>query len=254
MSTKLQTVIKYCVVLIVIVHWTACALKLVTEYTLAECDWDDCPQTILTGTANYRDGIWAQYVEAAVWALVAINGEASTRTHGEGVLGLLIMLMGIIVMAFLIGDLSNIMSNLDPVANEFKQTLDNLNDYMHRSGFDNDLRLKLREYIMLSEPCFRDHFNKEMLTKLSPTLISVVARKKMGHVVEKIPFYAHTVQRTGGYPKGQRVLVHDRAVDDDEPSIGRPALVLRSPSLLRYDVQFDDGALAASRLVAIALP
>ena len=88
MSTKLQTVIKYCVVLIVIVHWTACALKLVTEYTLAECDWDDCPQTILTSTANYRDGIWAQYVEAAVWALVAINGEASTRTHGEGVLGL----------------------------------------------------------------------------------------------------------------------------------------------------------------------
>ena len=46
-----------------------------------------------------------------------------------------VMLMGIIVMAFLIGDLSNIMSNLDPVANEFKQTLD-LNDYMHRSGFD----------------------------------------------------------------------------------------------------------------------
>ena len=30
-STKLQTVIKYCVVLIVIVHWTACALKLVTD-------------------------------------------------------------------------------------------------------------------------------------------------------------------------------------------------------------------------------
>ena len=83
MSTKLQTVIKYCVVLIVIVHWTACALKLVTEYTLAECSWDDCPQTILTSTSNYRDGIWAQYVEAAVWALVAINGEASTRTSAR---------------------------------------------------------------------------------------------------------------------------------------------------------------------------
>ena len=160
----------------------------------------------------------------------------------DGVISTQVMLMGIIVMAFLIGDLSNIMSNLDPVANEFKQTLDNLNDYMHRSGFDNDLRLKLREYIMLSEPCFRDHFNKEMLTKLSPTLISVVARKKMGHVVEKIPFYAHTVQRTGGYPKGCRVMVHDREWEHaEEPSVGRPALVLRSPSLLRYDVQFDDG-------------
>ena len=57
-------------------------------------------------------------------------------------------------------------------------------------------------------------------------------------------FYAHTVQRTGGYPKGQRVLVHDREwerLPEEEPSVGRPALVLRSPSLLRYDVQFDDG-------------
>ena len=282
-----------------IVGWPWLISTQVTEYTLNECnyrgaEYEDgpCPQTILTETANYRDGIWAQYVEAASGLLSLSNGEASTRTHGEGVLGLLVascasrafarigpesknkaptassdggeshrwrhlarrppqqhwsmstqvMLMGIIVMAFLIGDLSNIMSNLDPVANEFKQTLDNLNDYMHRSAFDNDLRLKLREYIMLSEPCFRDHFNKEMLTKLSPTLISVVARKKMGHVVEKIPFYAHTVQRTGGYPKGCRVMVHEREWEHaDEPSVGRPALVLRSPSLLRYDVQFDDG-------------
>ena len=47
MSTKLQTVIKYCVVLIVIVHWTACALKLVTEYTLNECNYRG---------AEYEDG------------------------------------------------------------------------------------------------------------------------------------------------------------------------------------------------------
>ena len=126
-------------------------------------------------------------MEACIWALIALNGEADTRTHAEGVLGLTIMLSGVIILAFLVGDMSNITSNLDPVANEFKQTLDNLNDYMHRSGFDNDLRLKLREYIMLSEPCFRDHFNKEMLTKLSPTLISVVARKKMGHIVRLRP-------------------------------------------------------------------
>merc|ERR1712138_52916 len=47
MSTKLQTVIKYCVVLVVIVHWTACALKLVTEYTLNECNYRG---------AEYEDG------------------------------------------------------------------------------------------------------------------------------------------------------------------------------------------------------
>ena len=34
------------------------------------------------------------------------------------------MLMGIVVMAFLVGELSNILGNFDPVGNEFEQTLD----------------------------------------------------------------------------------------------------------------------------------
>ena len=121
MSTKLQTVIKCVWVLIVIVHWTACALKLVTEYTLNECDYEDCPQTILTSTSNYRDGIWAQYVEACC---VGPRGDQWDRTRSAKknpwlemdtrfTSAAARMLMGIIVMAFLIGDLSNIMSNLD---------------------------------------------------------------------------------------------------------------------------------------------
>jgi hypothetical protein len=36
------------------------------------------------------------------------------------------MLMGIVVMAFLVGELSNILGNFDPVGNEFEQTVDNL--------------------------------------------------------------------------------------------------------------------------------
>ena len=34
------------------------------------------------------------------------------------------MLMGIVVMAFLVGELSNILGNFDPVGNEFEQTVD----------------------------------------------------------------------------------------------------------------------------------
>ena len=33
------------------------------------------------------------------------------------------MLMGIVVMAFLVGELSNILGNFDPVGNEFEQTV-----------------------------------------------------------------------------------------------------------------------------------
>ena len=36
-------------------------------------------------------------------------------------------LVGVMFVAFLFGDLTNILCNLDPAANEFKRTVDNLN-------------------------------------------------------------------------------------------------------------------------------
>lgn len=256
MSTKMQTIIKYCIFLLVMVHWSACALRLVADYNLSDCDMagDDCPKTVLGETGNWGEGVWAIYVEACLWALIALNGEADAITHTEAVLGLFIMLMGVIILAFLVGDMSNIMSNLDPVANEFKQTLDNLNDYMAKSGFPNPLRLKLREYIMLSEPVYRDHFNKEMLSKLSPTLIAIVARQNLGRVVNRIPFYAYTIQSVYGYKKGVRVNVkcdnpdYDKSTalalpESDRPKefIVKAGTIVDSPQLLKYDVEFDDG-------------
>ena len=56
------------------------------------------------------------------------------------------------------------------MANEFKQTLDNLNDYMAKSGFEDKLRLRLREYVMLSEPVFRFNYYQTLLDRLSPSL------------------------------------------------------------------------------------
>ena len=58
----------------------------------------------------------------------------------------------------------------------------------------------------------------------------------MGHVVEKILVLRAHRPKDGGLSKGCRVMVHEREWEHaEEPSVGRPALVLRSPSLLRYD-------------------
>lgn len=247
MSSKLKTIILYCALLLVLVHWSACALRLLTTYDLGGCDYrsdgrradGNCPETILTTTGNWDEGIWAVYTEACLWALITLTGEADTRTHAEGVLGMFLMLVGILILAFLIGDISNIMSNLDPVTNEFKQTLDNLNDYMRKkSNFPNALRLKLREYIMLSEPVYRDHFNKEMLLKLSPSLQRIVAKQNLGKVVNRVPFTAYTVEKIAGHRVGARVRALRRgAVTGEEP---RDGTVVAKPGRLKYDVQYDD--------------
>ena len=89
---------------------------------------EDCPNTYLTHQNTWRDGVWAQYTSAVVWSFTAMNGEAVFVNHAEGVLGFVMMLVGCIMIAFLLGDLANVMSNMDPVKNMHKQTLDSLND------------------------------------------------------------------------------------------------------------------------------
>lgn len=283
----------------------------VDEFYLDDCAWRDgeCPKTVLSETGNWEEGIWATYVEACLWALISLSGEADAYTHAECVLGLGVMLVGILVsnpaspdsvvtpdasvtwemteapratgprgghsrddrrdplarrpkrprltectttyvrlqvLAFLVGDISNIMSNLDPVTNEFKQTLDNLNEYMRqKASFSTALRLKLREYIMLSEPIYRDEFNKDMLSKLSPTLQAIVAKQNWQRVVNRIPFTAYTVKCVTGHRRGSPVQVRQGPDGTSPTDDVRTATLLSASSAigrLRYDVQYDDDA------------
>ncbi|KAK7241340.1 voltage-gated potassium channel [Aureococcus anophagefferens] len=246
-SSKLQTVLKYILMLLVMVHWSACLLRLLT---LVACDagrGEDrgaggargCPNTVLTMGYNWGDGIWATYVEAAVWANMALNGEATYFLHSEGLLGIFIMLCGFILLGFLLGELTNTLSNLDPVGNQFKMTKDSLSEFMTKHNFAPALRNKLREYISLYEPVFRDHHYNSVLSMLSPRFRLVVAKHVSGYLVTRIPFIRYTSQHVHGIKEGVRLHLFPR----EGRATTRAAVVVGVPNYLTYDVRYaDDGS------------
>ncbi|KAH8066175.1 phosphorelay sensor kinase [Aureococcus anophagefferens] len=146
----------------------------------------------------------------------------------------------------MLGELTNTLTNLDPVGNEFKLTFDSLNDYMTKKNFPIALRLRLREYIMLAEPVYRDNYYRALLEKLSPRLEAIVAHQNLGNVVNRIPFFAYTVQRAYGVNTGSLVaLKPSRDVTDaDAGAAGdvRLAHVVNVPTYLKYDVEYVDDA------------
>ena len=239
-STKWQTLIKYAMFLLFTIHWCACLLRIVTYYSPRN------RKTVLRVSRAWGKGLWAEYVQACLWSFSAMNGEYDVYTDMEFVLNLAIMLMGCFILAFLLGELTNTVSNLDPVTNNFRRTLDNLNDYMARSNFPEKLRLKLREYIMLSENIFRDNYYKEILDQLSPNLLAVVAVQNFGEVVCRIPFVAYTVQAASGIRVGSVVTVH--APDwvpgtrrkKSQPALTRTARITCIPKYLCYNVKYLD--------------
>ena len=91
-----------------------------------------CPESMLL--AYERDGIWRQYVYCLKWALQTLLGDLSfTVNVAEEVCALIVALVGCIVLAFLVGDMCNALTNMDPVGNDYRLTLDTLNAYLEKS-------------------------------------------------------------------------------------------------------------------------
>lgn len=107
-SSKVKTIVKYLSVLFFVIHWSACLLRLLTwvacqtgngrhslqgEYR-DDDNFNGCPNTVLTTSYNWGDGIWAAYMTSALWSNMALNGDASAYLHSEAVLAICIMLIG----------------------------------------------------------------------------------------------------------------------------------------------------------------
>ncbi|KAH8063405.1 voltage-gated potassium channel [Aureococcus anophagefferens] len=228
-----QAVLKYIAILFFLLHWAACAVRMIGFLTLDGCHAKDnlgddpamtCGETILA--KYWNRGIWAQYVNALVWALGTLQGGTDATTVAEEVLCLVVGLLGCIVMAFLVGDLCNVVGNMDPVGNDYSLTMDTLNNWFDESQLPVHLRKQLREYMGLAEKSFRDAHNKATLERLSPTLKAVVMHHNLEREVANIPFYA----AARGAPRG-----------GERCGQPRTATMIELDSNLEMLVKYDDG-------------
>ncbi|KAK7237320.1 voltage-gated potassium channel [Aureococcus anophagefferens] len=245
-----QAVCKYIAILLFLLHWTACAIRMIAAVTLDDChkkrggleNWrpdSDCAMTVLARFWNR--GIWAQYVDALTWALGTLQGDFFTTNLAEQVLCLIVGLVGCIVMAFLIGDLCNVVGNMDPVGNDYTMTLDMLNSYLDEQNTPPALRMKLREYMGLAEKTFRDEQHKRILERLSPTLKAIVAHQNLGREVARIGFYEQAVRRTFRLYPGTRFAVYPKSKNrQDRPGPLRPCVITHVDDALLFSVRYDD--------------
>ena len=130
MSYKQKCVWKYLLVLCSMLHLMACAIRMAHDFqrgtkthyeTNSYLRW----RVLESRRSSFR-GNGALYVDSLDWAVSVMLGNSAYRTTAEGIISILGNLFGVMFVAFLFGDLTNILCNLDPAANEFKQTVDNL--------------------------------------------------------------------------------------------------------------------------------
>jgi hypothetical protein len=260
---EMMTVLKYCLIFCFQIHFGACILRAIDGEVLRQncnvhayrdlsmrhfegaqpgfarvsCPVDlvkgecplTCPQTVLG--FYWNQGTWSQYVAATAWTLGCMQGELNGNCVAELVLNVAMSIVGMIIMAFLVGDLCNAVSNMDPVKNDFTLAFDSLNNYIDEVKPPPSLRYKLREFMSLSEVVFREDYHRGLLERLSPGLLSVVAQHNLAGIVVQLPFYVDTLHRAYNLLPSSHIIVKNRGTAILRKVL-RPQLALQ--------VQFDD--------------
>ncbi|KAH8049974.1 phosphorelay sensor kinase [Aureococcus anophagefferens] len=204
LHNRTQTLVKYITLLIVTIHWSACCLRLadVDPPRQVRRAPRQVPGHGAHGFKFWADGVWPQYLAAVLWAFQCLQGESAAETHVELLLNVVVMLLGCLELAFMLGELTNTLTNLDPVGNEFKLTFDSLNDYMTKKNFPIALRLRLREYIMLAEPAPRASTGSLVALKPSRDVTDADAGAagdvRLAHVVNVPTYLKYDVEYVDG--------------------------------------------------------
>ena len=275
MSYKQKCVWKYLLVLCSMLHLMACAIRMAHDFqrgtkthyeTNSYLRW----RVLESRRSSFR-GNGALYVDSLDWAVSVMLGNSAYRTTAEGIISILGNLFGVMFVAFLFGDLTNILCNLDPAANEFKQTVDNLNRFAYEQQFPKEVRSALHEYLQQSEGLFRSKFHHSLLNQLSPNLQELIAHFQLGHRVVRAPFVTYARQCTLGLVVGRRLVIRpprghqhtyldDETIDEDEPDDDelysrafakkgrREAVIVRIHPDMQYDVRYLDDATMEERV------
>ena len=188
LTFQLRRLLKMCMFIVVSLHWIACLWLLLGKYGGdSEGDsWLD-----LKGGHIRRPGVLGQYIYALYWAVTTITttgyGDIYPTTDGEIYYALLVIILGDLLTAAIIGAISANTSSLNAEDASYQRRLEYLRQYMKYRRLPQALRTRIlnwQEYmheVGLSaadeEEVIRDlpyYFHKEVTFDLYAGLVSKV--------------------------------------------------------------------------------
>jgi potassium voltage-gated channel Eag-related subfamily H protein 7 len=194
-ATKSLT--KFFLLLLTVVHWMACALRLLPDL-FEYIDSDGNPISWMTrgemgGQMVHQGSPSRQYALAMYWSSMTLTtigyGDVSATTDAEAVFMSVCMLVASALYAYSIGEVTNIVTAMDEPANNHNKDSDTLQQFCMESQFSKELTVRLRQYFRKGRPLHRWYYYKELLKKMSPALQGEVTLAMNGKYMDSVPFF-----------------------------------------------------------------
>lgn len=186
-NPTLMRMYKLVIIIILITHWVACLWFTIGSWeSNGENSW-------LIRNSLQSASMRTQYINSLYWAITTLTtvgyGDIIPTTEIEIIFSLGVMFLGISMYAYIIGNVSSLISNLDATKARYREKLGQIQTYMRDNKISPKLQQKIRDYYQYRWIENRDIRDYHILEELPYSLKMKLALQLHKEVIEKVPIF-----------------------------------------------------------------
>ncbi|MBI9101108.1 MAG: ion transporter [Spirochaetales bacterium] len=161
-------------------------LLLIAGHLIA-CGW-----MFISGNPDNLDSN-SRYIEAYYWTLTTLTtigyGDISPKTNTLRIYVMFIQLIGAGMYGFIIGNIANLISNIDVAKTQYKEKVDRINTFLKYKNIPLAMQKRINDYYEYLWDNRRGYDESSVLSDLPKSLKTTVSLFLNREIIEKVPLF-----------------------------------------------------------------
>jgi len=161
-------------------------------WLLLSAHWITCGWILLRDTPGALDET-TQYLDALYWCVTTLTtvgyGDVTPANNAQTLYAIFVMILGVGVYAYVIGNIASILANINPSKASYLQRVEQLTAFMHYRSLPHPLQRRIRDYYDYLWEKRLGYDENDILQDLPPTLRTDVALFLKRDIIERVPIF-----------------------------------------------------------------
>ena len=173
-------------------RWNILRLAFFSYWVVLSVNWIACGWLALHGL-NADIDVWSPYIRSLYWCIQTLTtvgyGDEIPTTDGERLYAMGVMIVGVGVYGYVIGNVASILANIDPVKAEQRSMMERLTAFMKYRKIPPELQRRVRGYYSYMWEKRLGYDESTMISNLPSNLQTDVSLFLKREVLEKVPLF-----------------------------------------------------------------
>ena len=161
-------------------------------WLLLSAHWIACGWIALRGISAEADN-WMSYLRALYWAVQTLStvgyGDVTPATNAQTLYTMAVMIFGVGVYGYIIGNVASILANIDPAKVHYLENMERLTAFMNYRDIPPILQKRIRDYYTYLWEKRLSYDESTVISSLPPSLRTDVSLFLKRDIIEKVPLF-----------------------------------------------------------------